>query len=262
MLSLAVSGEFDDCQRMTKEAFAEPELVAKYGLCSANSINVGRLLPQSVYYAWASLANWQRTGRRTRFIVPTGNLGNAFAGIWAMQMGMPIEEIVFATNANRTIPDFLEQGVWTPRATRQTLASAMDVGNPSNMERLRHLVGDASDISRITRAVSVSDDEIRAQIVEEYGRNGLVWCPHTATAFHVYRQLSDGDKVSGPWTIVATAHAAKFNEIVEPLIGSVVQAPDELAELLSLPSRFDIIPPELSGLLNAVDRWVTGEGES
>ena len=257
VLSLAVSGEFDDCQRMVKQAFTDAELARTYGLCSANSINVGRLLPQSVYYGWASLANWRRTGQSTNFIVPTGNLGNAFAAVWARQMGLPIDRIIFATNANRTIVEFLEGGAWAPRATQKTLASAMDVGNPSNMERLRHLVGDARQIGQIASAVSVTDEEIRAQIEQEHREQGLVWCPHTATAFRVYRELAMAERATGPWTVVATAHAAKFDEIVEPLVGEPITPPKELAKLLDRPSRFDIISPDLAALAEAMDKWVT-----
>lgn len=241
VISLAVRAEFDDCQRLAKEMFADAGLVQRYGLCSANSINVGRLLPQSVYYAQASLANYRQNSKPSNFLIPTGNLGNAFAGIWAKQMGLPIDQIILATNANRTIPDFLESGEWKPRASIPTLASAMDVGNPSNMERLRNLWGDAADIGRQLRAISVSDETIAQQIVEEHARSGLAWCPHTATAFNVYRNLSDDERAEHHFIIIATAHAAKFESIVEPLIGETIDPPDELARLLQWPVRFETI---------------------
>jgi len=139
IVSLAVRGEFDDCQRLAKEAFANRELNERHNLVSANSINVGRLLPQAAYYAKCSLEHYRATGNSSNFVVPTGNLGNGFACVWAKRMGLPIDRIVFATNANTTIPDFLQSGEWQPRASRATLASAMDVGDPSNMERLRAL---------------------------------------------------------------------------------------------------------------------------
>ncbi len=239
--SLSVKGEFDDCQRIVKELFADQALSAEHNLCSANSINVGRLLPQSVYYALSSLLHYRQTGQVSNYIVPTGNLGNAFACAWAKSMGFPIGNIVLATNANRTIPDYFSSGEWEPRASVATLASAMDVGNPSNMERLRNLWGDADNLTQKLRTFSVSDEQIEAQIVEEYQRDGIAWCPHTATAFYVYRQcLTDSDR-EDYWALVATAHAAKFEAIVEPLIDAELDLPDELARILTLPSRFDTV---------------------
>lgn len=242
IISLAVKGEFDDCQRVAKELFADQENSRRFNLCSANSINVGRLLPQSVYYGKTSTDLHAETGEGGRYIVPTGNLGNAFACAWAKSMGLPIEELVLATNANATIPSYLDSGEWSPGASIATLASAMDVGNPSNMERLRHLWGDADELRQRVRAFSVTDEQIRQQIVDEFERQGIAWCPHTATGFHVYRhELDESDRAGKHWIIVATAHAAKFDEIVEPLIGETVAVPDELASLLSWPAHYETI---------------------
>jgi len=242
IISLAVQGEFDDCQRVAKELFADKATSERLNLCSANSINVGRLLPQSVYYAKTSTDLHAERGEGGRYIVPTGNLGNAFACAWAKSMGLPIEELVLATNANRTIPEYLDSGAWKPRSSIATLASAMDVGNPSNMERLRYLWGEAGELRQRLRAFSVNDEQIREQIVSEFERQGMAWCPHTATGFHVYRhQLDDGDRAGKHWIIVATAHAAKFDEIVEPLIGETVAVPEELARLLDWPAQFETI---------------------
>lgn len=249
IISLAVRGEFDDCQRLAKECFADAGVNRQHQLSSANSINVGRLLPQAAYYAQASLEHYQATGDLTSFIIPTGNLGNGFACVWARQMGMPIDRIVLATNANTTIPDFLATGQWLPRTSVATLASAMDVGNPSNMERLRFLCGDVAGLRAAVSATTVSDADIRAAIIDEYRRHGLPWCPHTATAFHVYRQLSETERRERHWAVVATAHAAKFDTIVEPLLGITIEPPPELAALLDLPSRFDTIGPRLDELV-------------
>jgi threonine synthase len=247
--SLAVAGTFDDCQRIVKEAFADAALAARHRLCSANSINVGRLLPQAAYYAQASLAHYAATGQPSSFIIPTGNLGNAFACVWARRLGMPIDRIVLATNANTTIEDFLATGQWLPRPAVATLASAMDVGNPSNMERLRALAGDGEGVRAEVTAVSVADDTIRATIVDEYRRHGLAWCPHTATGLHAYRALPDDERQGRHWVVVATAHAAKFDTIVEPLLGITVPPPPALAALLDLPSHFETIPASLAGLV-------------
>ncbi|MDG2154683.1 MAG: threonine synthase [Gammaproteobacteria bacterium] len=241
--SLSVKGEFDDCQSIVKELFADRALSAEHNLCSANSINVGRLLPQSVYYALSSLQHFRKTGEQSSYVIPTGNLGNGFACVWAKSMGFPIDRIVLATNANRTIPDFLDRGEWQPRASIATLASAMDVGNPSNMERLRSLWGEADSLNSRLSTYSVSDAQIREQIVAEHEHTGVAWCPHTATAFYVYRHhLTDTDR-AGHWKLVATAHAAKFEAIVEPLVHETLELPEELARILKLPSAFDTVQP-------------------
>jgi threonine synthase len=251
--TLSVAGSFDDCQRMVKDAFVDPDLAAALQLSSANSINVGRLLPQMVYYAKASLELVQRDGTAPNFIIPTGNLGNALACVWAREAGLPIGEIVLASNANLTVPDFLASGAWRPRPSIPTLASAMDVGNPSNMERLRWLFPAVADLQRKVTAQSVSDEEIRAIIRRDHRELGQTWCPHTATAACVYRRL-EASRRKARWVLVATAHPAKFNDVVEPLIGANVPVPDALSALLALPSRQVEIEPELAAL-----RAVLGE---
>ena len=243
--TFAVRGTFDDCQRIVKEAFTDATLTATHTLSSANSINAGRLLPQMVYYAAASLELWHRERRPANFIVPSGNLGNVTACVWARAMGLPIGTIVLATNANRTVTDFIDTGSWRPRASIATLASAMDVGNPSNMERLRGLLGD--DLRRHVEACLVTDDEIRQTIRDDAASLGYVWDPHGATAARVYHQLDDA-RVDEPWVLVATAHPAKFNDIVEPLIGREVPVPPPLARLLSLPRQEQEIEPSLDAL--------------
>jgi len=250
--TLAVNGTFDDCQRMVKEAFVDPSLAGGLQLSSANSINVGRLLPQMVYYAKAGLELARSDGRPPNFIIPTGNLGNALACVWARELGLPIGEIVLASNANVTVPEFLRTGEWRPRASVATLASAMDVGNPSNMERLRWLFPDVNELRGRLSAQSVGDDEIRATIRRDHAELGQTWCPHTATAACVYRRL-DENRRRGRWVLVATAHPAKFNDIVEPLIGSTVPVPPALAALLELPSVQTVVEPRLDDLRRVLE---------
>jgi threonine synthase len=249
--SLEVRGDFDACQNLVKQAFVDPQMRARFQLSSANSINLGRLLPQAVYYAATSLECERRTGQRLSFVIPAGNLGNALACIWARRVGLPIGDIVLAHNANRAVPDFLASGEWRPAASIATLASAMDVGNPSNMERLRALHPAIGDLRGAVRAFSVDDAAIAARITADYRSHGRVWCPHTACAAEVYARLDAAERAR-PWCIVATAHPAKFPEIVEPLIGRAVEVPDTLRELLSRPSHCIEVEPSLPALRAAL----------
>jgi len=253
VLSLAVQGSFDDCQAMAKAAMAD-EALTSYRFSSANSINIGRLLPQSIYYAAASLQHFRETGRKPGFIVPTGNLGNALACCMARQFGLPIGEIVLATNANCLISDFLAGEEWLPRDSIETHASAMDMGNPSNMERLRYLFGEADELNGIISAVSVSDREIEQEIRQNFSEFGLVTCPHTATATHAWRQLTDEQRSANDWILVATAHPAKFEQIVEPIIGQAIPLPEEMASILSRERRYQKIEPDLQSMTAALDQ--------
>ena len=187
--SFAVRGTFDDCQRMVKSAFMDAQLNQRFELSSANSINLGRLLPQAVYYAAASLQGWSQHGEPVSFVVPAGNLGNSVAGLWARRLGMPIGELVLAHNVNRTVPDLLQTGRFEPRASIATLASAMDVGNPSNLERLRSLYPDLAQLRSAISADVVTDEQIRARIRAGFQEYGQIWCPHTATAAEVHARL-------------------------------------------------------------------------
>ena len=256
VLSLAVRGTFDDCQALVKAAMADDTLSTEYRFSSANSINIGRLLPQCTYYAASSLQHFRNSGRKPGFIVPTGNLGNAFACIMAREMGLPIGEIVLAVNANRIIADFLAGSEWLPRASIATLASAMDVGNPSNMERLRGLLGDANALNQRIRVFTASDNDIEAQIRRIHAGFNIAICPHTATATHAYQQLSPAAREGGDWIIVATAHPAKFELIVEPLIDEEIPLPEPLVKIQSKPSRSVPISADLASLKNVLhDRF-------
>ena len=249
--TLAVQGTFDDCQRMVKAAFRDPRLAATRRLTSANSINIGRLLPQVLYYASASTRVQADEGRPASFIVPSGNLGNATACVFARAMGFPIDRIVLATNANRAVADFFAGDAWRPRPSVPTLASAMDVGDPSNMERLRWLYPDDALLRRQLAAAWVSDDAIRETIRRDAAAMDRVWCPHSAAAARVWHQLPAGERAR-PWVIVSTAHPAKFPEIVEPLIGRAVDVPPSLEELLCRPRQEEEVPATLDALRAAL----------
>ena len=248
--TFAVEGVFDDCQRMVKGAFAHPWWRQRRRLSSANSINIGRLLPQMVYYAAASLWHWREHGEAPGFVIPSGNAGNACACLWARQCGLPIGALTLATNANATIPDFLRTGTWAPRATIQTLANAMDVGNPSNMERVRAMWPAPEELRAQLRVEQVSDAQIAAKIAAGEQDWGQVWCPHTACAIEARERLEDG----GHHIVVATAHPAKFEDVVEPRVGHAVEVPAALAELLDLPRRVTSLPASLEALTEAAQR--------
>jgi threonine synthase len=254
--SFAVRGTFDDCQRLVKQAFLDPQLRSQTELSSANSINLGRLLPQAVYYAATSLALWRQYGEPASFVVPSGNLGNVAACIWARKIGLPIGEIVLAHNANRTVPDYLDSGEWQPRPSIATLASAMDVGNPSNMERLRALFPDVRAMRSAVSAFAVDDAAIRARIRTGFEQYGQIWCPHTATATEAFERLCSSrhgaPAKQGRWVVVATAHPAKFREIVEPLIGHTIPVPETLAKLFARPTECTEIEADLGALRAAL----------
>lgn len=258
--SFAVRGTFDDCQRLVKQAFQDVSLREAMALSSANSINLGRLLPQMTYFAAASLEIQRAEGRAASFVIPSGNLGHAVACVWARELGLPIGDIVLAHNANRTVPDFLETGVWQPRPSVKTLATAMDVGNPSNMERLSGLYGDHLRIRARVRAVSVSDDEIRASIRHEFRKSGLTICPHSAVGAHAYRMMQLQERSRAHWVLAATAHPAKFPEIVEPLIGERIELPPALAHVLGqamdyqeVEARYEALRDQLLATWNRLD---------
>ncbi len=253
VLSLRIDGTFDDCQRLVKEAFVDSRLAAARRLSSANSINIGRLLPQMAYYAASSLQVRRQTGAPACYIIPAGNLGNAFAAVWARALGFPIERIVLAHNANRTVPDYLQSGEWRPRASVATLASAMDVGNPSNMERIRAQYPTLDAVRAQLSAESIDDAAIRNRIAVDFARYGRIWCPHTATAAEVHARLAPAVRAAHPWVLVATAHPAKFNEIVEPVIGRTVEVPASLQQLLALPRHVRDLPPTLPALSAAIE---------
>jgi threonine synthase len=252
VLALRVNGTFDDCQGLVKKAFRDPYLSRRHRFSSANSINVGRLLPQMVYYIASSLEIMRTTHTKPSYIIPAGNLGNACAALWARAMGFPLASIILAHNSNRTVPDFLATGHWQPRPSMATLASAMDVGDPSNMERIRALYPTLESLREHLSADTVDDATIRTRIGGDFMQFGREWCPHTATAAEVYSRLSVQQRRERPWVVVATAHPAKFNEIVEPIIGRPIAVPDSLGRLLRLPEHRMDLAPTLEALTAAL----------
>ena len=252
MTALEVDGDFDACQRMVKAAFAERALSERHNLTSANSINIARLLPQAAYMAWAARQAYEKNGVKPGLIIPTGNLGHGVAAIWARHMGAPWGPIVLATNANRTLADWSISGRYEPRASIATLANAMDVGAPSNFERLNALPDDAARLS----VELVEDRAIRARIKADFERSGYVWCPHSATAAEALSRMREFDLHARPWVIAATAHPYKFADVVEPLIGQTLEPSEALADVLGRPTRSESCGADLDALrhhLNALN---------
>lgn len=234
--ALRVQSDFDACQALVKRALTDPELNRRLRLTSANSISLGRLLPQMSYYASASLTHWRATGRALGFIVPTGNLGNALAALLARRMGLPVGPLVLATNANPTLGEYFSGEPYRTRPGLATLANAMDVGAPSNFERLRALFDDDAGVRGALSAQRVDDSEIAAAIRTSQARYGTVCCPHTACALIALERLRAAGDASD-YAAVATAHPAKFDTVIAPLLGWVPDPPPALAEVLARPAH-------------------------
>lgn len=243
-----VAGDFDTCQRLVQEALADPTLTGRYPLVSANSLGLGRLLPQIASYAHAACAFHEAFGERLNFIVPTGNLGNATACVAARTMGLPVGEIVLSLNDNRTLPDFFAGAPYRPRPSIPTLANAMDVGAPGNFERLLDLVGGSERILRqALGALHATDEEIRAAIGLAARNYGIEVCPHAATGLHALRFLRAGGD-SRPWAVVATAHPAKFPEIVQAVLGRKPRSSSAVDRALARPARSEPLAGSYSAL--------------
>ncbi len=245
--AFAVEGAFDDCQRMLKEALGTEGALGERTLTTANSINIARLLPQMVYYASGSLEYFGRHESPAVFVIPTGNVGNATAALWAKKIGYPIASVVMAANANRPVPDYLESGNWNPRASIPTLANAMDVGSPSNIERIFDLYGTVEALRADVRSCSCDDESIRERIAHSRARHGRVIDPHTATAVHAYEKADLQSAV-----LVSTAHPAKFQSTVEPILGAPLEVPEALERLRDLPVRVTEIPASVDALRTAL----------
>lgn len=255
--SYAVAGSFDDCQRLTKEAFADPHLRRRVRLTSANSINIGRLLPQMIYYAHA-VGQLVRAGVAQDlgpavFSTPSGNFGNLTAGLMQKRAGLPIERFVAATNVNDIVPAYLETGRFEPRASVHTIANAMDVGNPSNFDRMMWLYD--ADVAEVRRDIAGSrhaDDEVKATIRRVHQERGYLLDPHSAIAYlGIKGQVG---RVGQVGIFLATAHPAKFAEVVEPVIGHAIPKPALLVEALAAPRHVTRVHATIEAVREVVSR--------
>ncbi|MGH2568117.1 MAG: threonine synthase [Bacteroidota bacterium] len=244
--AVEVSGTFDDCQRLVKQALADNEL--RRNLTTANSINLGRLLPQIAYYAWA-VAQLRGQGRQdaATVVVPSGNFGNLTAAVYAKFLGLPLEQFIAATNVNDVVPQYLETGAFTPRSSIQTLSNAIDVGNPSNLARLQFLYENSVDrMRRDMTAVRISDEETLSEIRRTYDQTRYILDPHTAVGVAAARKHLERRQSSSPIIVAATAHPAKFPEIVEQALGVQIPLPPALQEALGRPKQAVKIAPTFS----------------
>lgn len=243
----AVAGTFDDCQRLAKDALGDERLRASVLLTSANSINIGRLLPQVFYYfhAWAQLPE---EPRELIVSVPSGNFGNLTAGLIAKRLGLPVTRFVAATNANDVVPEYLRTGRFTPRSSVATLSTAMDVGNPSNFARILALYdGDVDRVRADVSGFAGSDDLVRIAIKRSYAELGYLLDPHSAVAaLGLAEAMADRREATG--VFLATAHPAKFADIVGRLIGTPVDMPERLAQCLEREPHAIRIAPRLEEL--------------
>jgi threonine synthase len=234
--ALEVTGTFDDCQHLVKQAFLDIDLKQKYFLTSANSINIARLIPQSFYYFYA----YSRIPDKTNpviFSVPSGNFGNLTGGLLARRMGLPIHKFVASTNINDVVPRYLSSKLFNPRTSKQTISNAMDVGNPSNFVRMLDLFkGDFESLSKEIVGYAFTDEETQAAMRAVFSRNKYVMDPHGAVAYLGLRKyLKSGKNESG--IFLETAHPAKFKDVVDEALNTPVPIPQELQKFLQHPKK-------------------------
>ena len=229
--ALEVDGVFDDCQALVKSAFMDEELNSAMRLTSANSINVARFLPQSFYYFWA-YAQMKRAGLADELVIctPSGNFGNICSGLFAKRMGLPVKRFIAANNANDVFYQYLRTGEYRPRASVQTIANAMDVGNPSNFARILDLYGHSHEaICADVSGATFSDSQIAETIKDVYDRTGYLCDPHGACG---YRALREGLQPGETGVFCETAHPAKFKDTVDRIIGGDIEIPEKLRQFM------------------------------
>lgn len=229
--AIEVDGVFDDCQALVKKAFMDEELNRHMKLTSANSINVARFLPQSFYY-FNAYARMKAAGKADELVVcvPSGNFGNITAGLFAREMGLPIKRFIAANNANDVFYKFLQSGKYSPMASIQTIANAMDVGNPSNFARIFDMFdGDVEKIRSVVSGATYSDSQIRDAMKSCFDSYGYILDPHGACG---YRALTEGLRDGETGVFLETAHPAKFKETVENAIGTEIEIPERLAAFM------------------------------
>jgi len=231
--TLAVDGDFDDCQALVKQSFDDSELATTIGLNSANSINISRLLAQICYYfeAVAQLSRAKENLGDIVFSIPSGNFGNLTAGLFAKAMGLPIKRFIAATNLNDTVPRYLETGEWTPHDTVATISNAMDVSNPNNWPRVEHMLKSGIVENGCVSSVSIDEEQTQSTVIG-LSKLGYISEPHAAVAYKALQYSAQDDELG---IFLGTAHPAKFKEVVESILGQPLGLPKELAECAGEP---------------------------
>ncbi len=257
--ALSVDGTFDDCQALVKTAFADAELSKRFDLMSANSINVGRVIPQSFYYVWASLQAKAAYPTRDLVIsIPSGNLGNLTGGLIARKMGAPIDRFVVSHNVNDPFVDYLKDGEYRPRPSTPTLSNAMDIGRPNNFPRILSLFdGNLDAIREVCWGVSFDDETTARHIRRVYTDTGYLMCPHTAVGHMGMRAFREAHDIDATFLTVGTAHPAKFADSLETIIREDVPMPAPLAAAFEAKKRVTTIDPTLDALVDQIALVVT-----
>lgn len=231
--TLAIDGSFDDCQALVKKSFDDRELAFTIGLNSANSINISRLLAQICYYfeAVAQLSRQKCKSELDNIVVsiPSGNFGNLTAGLFAKALGLPIKRFIAATNANDTVPRYLETGEWTPNETVATISNAMDVSDPNNWPRIEHMLKSGIVPSDCVSSVSIDEEQTQSTVLQ-LAKLGYISEPHAAVAYKALQYNATEEEFG---VFLGTAHPAKFKEIVESILGQPIGLPKELADCAS-----------------------------
>ena len=250
--AVSIEGTFDDCQQLVKEAFADKELAQKHNLMSANSINVGRVIPQSFYYFWTSLQLKAAHGDRPLvYSIPSGNLGNLTGGLIAKQMGAPIDRFVIGNNANDPFVDYLNSGEYRPRPSMPTLSNAMDIGRPNNFPRILGLYGGNYEaIKDICWGASFSDEETERHMRKVYNSTQYIMCPHTAVGHLAMEAFSEDIDTDFTKVTVGTAHPAKFADSVERILRTELDMPAPLAKAMRKKKRVHVMKPGVKALAN------------
>jgi threonine synthase len=244
--ALEIRGSFDDCQRLVKQSFVDSELRGRLSLSSANSINLGRLLPQALYYIYGCLRLGRGTDEKRMICVPSGNFGNLTAGVYAWQWGMRVDGFIAATNINDVVPEYLVTGEFRPRRSLKTISNAMDVGYPSNFERLVIVFeGSAKKMQRWIKGVVITDQETRDTMRQVYQDSGILIDPHTAVGVLASRRYFEDSRYSGQILSLATAHPGKFVDIVEQATGTAPELPATLKEALAKKKEAIALKPTL-----------------
>ena len=247
--AIAIEGTFDDCQALVKQAFADEQLHTKFRLTSANSINIARLIPQTFYY-FNAYAQLKRRGlANVVFSVPSGNFGNIGAGLLAYQMGLPVHQFIAATNANDTVPRFLETGIYETKPSVQTYANAMDVGAPSNWVRIMDLFrDDLTTLQEIVKGYRFTDEETLDGIKEIFERYQYIACPHTAIAYLAIKAYTTANPFDQSAKVfLSTAHACKFPAIFPDEIKKHIALPVQVASLFDRQEQCEELGNDFDG---------------